>query len=234
METEEESTEEGLTDYKLEIQKKDVIIAKQKEKLEEYARRVMELINEKNELKKSLENKKSLAPSNDSLLTSTPSEELLSPKPTEELLNPIPAEELLTTSPSDNETLVDYKSEARKRDAIIKDLNEKLNENVKKTMSVINEKNEIKRQLEAIQQKSQTLEDKESKIEGIWKRKLLEAERKVRAIEKILEQKNTEISNLQSRYIAELTEKDRIIKELKEESKGKPEEISEEKSEENE
>ncbi|MHA1380680.1 MAG: hypothetical protein ACTSRG_20115 [Candidatus Helarchaeota archaeon] len=205
---------EGLIDYKSECDKKEEIIQDLKKKLGEYAKRTMILINEKNELKKLLESSKGgEIGSGKTLLDTIPGDHSPSNQ-TPELLVPAQAEKLTEIKNHDGMSLIDYKGEVEKRDRIILEMDAKFKEYAKKTMQVINERNALKAELENLKSKTQNLESKEGKIEGIWKRKLLEAERKVRAVEKILEQKNRDLSTFQSRYIAELTEKDKKIQEL--------------------
>jgi len=214
LEFEGNSTSEGLIDYKAECDKKDAIISDLKKKLGEYAKRTMVLINEKNELKRLLDayqNQDKNGISNESPPLSV---NTISSGPSQELLTPIQAGELMGINATDGEALVDYKGEVEKRDKIILEMDAKFKEYVKKTMKIINERNALKSELEKLKSKTQNLEAKEGKIEGIWKRKLMEAERKVRAMEKILEQKNKDLSSFQSRYIGELSEKDKKIQEL--------------------
>lgn len=205
---------EGLTDYKSELEKKEAIIQDLKKKLGEYAKRTMILINEKNELKKLLasiqtgeeiSNKNSMTKNSDS---NSPNSQI------PELLTPNQAGEIMGTEPSGGTVLVDYKGEVEKRDRIILEMDAKFKEYVKQAMQVINERNALKEELDKLKTKTDNLEEKEGKIEGVWKRKLLEAERKVRAVEKILEQKNKDLSEFQSRYIGEIAEKDKKIQDL--------------------
>ncbi len=211
MDPEGHPTAEGLIDYQAECQKKDAIIADLKKKLGEYAKKTMELINEKNQLKKLLDEQQEQTGNNGNPI----SQDIKSTSnPTSHLLTSSQTGELLGIGTASNEVLIDYKSEVEKRDKIIQEMNKNFQDYVKNAMNVINERNALKAELDAIKEKSQVLEDKEGKIESVWKRKLMEAERKVRAVEKILEQKNKDLSEFQSRYIAELTAKDRKIEEL--------------------
>ncbi|NVM01783.1 MAG: hypothetical protein HWN67_05585 [Candidatus Helarchaeota archaeon] len=224
MESEGEKPEEGLIDYKAECEKKDETIDDLKRKLGEYTKKTMLLINEKNELKKLLDNKQGQNPS---------SETLLSPVSSDQLLTKPSSGALLEESTSDSEALVNYKAEVEKRDKIITEMSANFKEYSQKTMEIIDERNDLKKEIEELQEKLQIFENKEGKIEGIWKRKVNEAERKVRAVEKILEQKNKDLSEVQSRYIAEVANKDKKLEELllkivelerkenKEEKKGK-------------
>ena len=224
MESEGEKPEEGLIDYKAECEKKDETIDDLKRKLGEYTKKTMLLINEKNELKKLLDNKQGQNPS---------SETLLSPVSSDQLLTKPSSGALLEESTSDSEALVNYKAEVEKRDKIITEMSANFKEYSQKTMEIIDERNDLKKEIEELQEKLQIFENKEGKIEGIWKRKVNVAERKVRAVEKILEQKNKDLSEVQSRYIAEVANKDKKLEELllkivelegkenKEEKKGK-------------
>ncbi|MFX1453375.1 MAG: hypothetical protein ACFFCM_21250 [Promethearchaeota archaeon] len=205
MESEGETPEEGLIDYKAECEKKDATIADLKKKLGEYAKKTMLLINEKNELKKLLEEKEEKNPSASSGST---------PVRSDQLLNSPTSGTLLGDSSSKSETLIDYKAELEKREQIIREMSANFKEYSKETMEIINERNILKKELEELQSQLQVYEGKEGKIEGVWKKKLGEAERKVRAVEKILEQKNKDLSEFQSRYIGEVTEKDKKIEEL--------------------
>ena len=204
MESEGETPEEGLIDYKVECEKKDVTIADLKKKLGEYAKKTMLLINEKNELKKLLEEKEKKNP-NSSQSTPTRSDKLLD-SPT--------SETLLGESRPKGEALINYKAELEKREQIIREMSANFKEYSKETMEIISERNALKKELEELQSQLQVYEGKEGKIEGVWKKKLGEAERKVRAVEKILEQKNKDLSEFQSRYIGEVAEKDKKIEEL--------------------
>ena len=205
LDSEGEKPEEGLIDYKAECEIKDEIIDDLKRKIGEYAKKTMLLINEKNELRKIIDNKQGKNPSSETLLTSVPSDQLLSTPSSGALLG---------ESTSESETLVDYKAEVEKRDQIITEMSANFKEYSKKTMEIINERNALKKQIEELQERLQVFENKEGKIEGIWKRKVNEAERKVRAMEKILEQKNKDLSEFQSRYISEIAQKDKKLEEL--------------------
>ncbi len=203
--SEDDKSEEGLIDYKAECEKKDEIIDDLKKRLGEYAKKTMLLINEKNELKKLLNTKQGQNPSSPTISKPVRSDQLL----------PTPSSgALLEESNSESESLIDYKAEVEKRDNIIKEMSANFKEYSQKTMEIINDRNNLKKEMEEIQERLQVYENKEGKIEGVWKRKLNEAERKVRAIEKILEQKNKDLSEFQSRYIAEITQKDKKLEEL--------------------
>ncbi|MFX0137247.1 MAG: hypothetical protein ACFFDN_26655 [Candidatus Hodarchaeota archaeon] len=207
MESEDEIPEESVIDYKAECEKKDAIIADLKRKVGEYVKKNMLLINEKNELKKLLENRQEQNPS--------------SAVPSDQLLTSPSSGTLLEESTSDSEALMEYKTEIEKRDNIIKEMSANFKEYSQKTMEIIAERNtlkkeieELKKETEELQERLQIFEGKEGKIEGVWKKKVGEAERKVRAMEKILEQKNKDLSEVQSRYIGEIAQKDKKIEEL--------------------
>ena len=207
MELDGEPKSETLVDFKAECDKKDVIIADLKKKLGDYAKRTMVLINEKNELKRLLEE------SGKSNLTNQPLKNSPNSSSSPELLTSVQAGEIMGIDSPDGE-LINYQEEVKKRDKIILEMDAKFKEYVKEAMKIINERNELQKELDEIKQKTEKLETKEDKLEGVWKKKLQNAERKVRAVEKILEQKNKEISEFQSRYIGELTEKDKKIEEM--------------------
>ena len=125
-------------------------------------------------------------------------------------------------------SLTDWKAENEKTVAENKELKIKLQECAKKNIELLNEKKVMEESLKKLEAYAARIAEKESskeksadKIEQAWKQKVLEAERKVKAYEKLLEDKqkvklNEQSLTLQS-YLGSYKEKiARLEKELKE------------------
>ena len=102
-------------------------------------------------------------------------------------------------------SLTDWKAENEKNIVEIKELKAKLQECAKKNIDLINEKKIMEESLAKLEAYAARIAEKEDskqnsadKIEQAWKQKVLEAERKVKAYEKLLEDKQKVKLNEQS------------------------------------
>ena len=125
-------------------------------------------------------------------------------------------------------SLIDWKSECIKKEQKVLELEKKLQDCAKKNIELINEKKVMQGSLtkletfaNSIQRENQDQDEALNKVEKVWKQKVLEAERKVKALEKLLAEKRKVEFNEQSitlqTYIKSYKEKiEKLEKELKE------------------
>ncbi|MHA1715289.1 MAG: hypothetical protein ACTSXP_06570 [Promethearchaeota archaeon] len=92
--------------------------------------------------------------------------------------------------------LIDWKSECIKKDQRILELEKQLKECAKKNIELLNEKKILQEAIAKLEAFANSIKEQEKdqnkiieKIEKAWKQKVLEAERKIKALEKLLEDK---------------------------------------------
>ena len=123
------------------------------------------------------------------------------------------------------ESLTDWKSVSSEKDEEISDLKKKISEMAKKNLELLRKKAELEGRVNAMQdvvenfQKvANNVQGEVDKVEAVWKNKVLESHRKIRALEKLLDDKRQKELDMKSltlqKYVQ--TYKDKIA-ELEEE-----------------
>ena len=92
--------------------------------------------------------------------------------------------------------LTDWKALNQKKDEEIKELKLKISELVKKNLALVKDKADLESRIQAMEEVAKNFEnytnkvqDEVQKMEAVWKNKVLEGHRKIRALEKMLSEK---------------------------------------------
>ena len=123
------------------------------------------------------------------------------------------------------ESLTDWKSVCSEKDEEIKDLKGKISDLVKKNLQLVRVKSELEGRIKAMEDVAENFEKvansvqgEVDKIEAVWKAKVIDSHRKIRALEKLLDDKRQKDLDMKSltlqKYVQ--TYKDKIA-ELEEE-----------------
>ncbi len=142
-----------------------------------------------------------------------------------------------------DDSLTDWKNVSSQKDEEIKELKAKISELVKKNLQIVKEKSDLESKLKAMEDVANNFEkyatnvqSEVEKIESVWKAKVLEGHRKIRALEKLLDDKRKKDLDMKSltlqkyvqTYKDKITELENKLKETEKELikyKGDPNEL---------
>jgi len=129
------------------------------------------------------------------------------------------------------ESLTDWKLLSSQKEEEIHDLRSKLSEMAKKNLELIRIKKDLEGRVQAMQDVAQNFEKvannvqgEVDKIEAVWKKKVLDGHRKIRALEKLLDDKRQKDLDMKSltlqKYVSTYKDKiEELEKQLKETEK---------------